>query len=120
MARLRRPWLTAADGDGGADALAWLDALLRSERWSLIVEGAWKQPAAIHLLEGRIALAGLRHHSRTAGQHGQRVLSLGDNMSELLAAEKGRASGRALCSIGARAAAHQIGCGLRWDRPQHQ
>ena len=51
------------------------DALLRSERWSLIVEGAWKQPAAIHLLEGRIALAGLRHHSRTAEQHGQRVLS---------------------------------------------
>ncbi len=92
------------------------DALLEPRRWALIVEGAWAKPAPIHILEGRIALAGLRHHARVAHQHGQRVLSLGDNMAELLASEKGRAVDRALCSITAHSAAYQIGCGLRWRR----
>eukprot|EP00973_Karenia_brevis_P011570 1565274-Karenia_brevis.AAC.1 len=58
------------------------DSLFTPGRWCLVVEGAWRRTGAIHTLEGRIALAGLRRASRTVLNHGKRVLSLGGNMSE--------------------------------------
>eukprot|EP00973_Karenia_brevis_P061776 8590553-Karenia_brevis.AAC.1 len=80
-------------------------------KWGLVVEGAWRSSAPIHTLEGRIALAGLRRASRSLDNHGKRVLSLGDNMAELLATEKGRADDYSLRCLCARSAAFQFGCG---------
>lgn len=92
------------------------DSLLEPHRWALVVEGAWAAPAPIHVLEGRIALTGLRRAARTVANHGCRVLSLGDNMSELLSAEKGRAVDAGLGSICRRACAYQVASGIRWRR----
>ncbi|CAK0895895.1 unnamed protein product [Prorocentrum cordatum] len=92
------------------------DSLVDPRDWSLIVEGAWRRAAPIHLLEGRIALGGLRHAAWQVDCHGSRVLSLGDNMSELLSVEKGRAVDHGLACLCRRAAAYQIACGISWRR----
>ncbi|CAK0845014.1 unnamed protein product [Prorocentrum cordatum] len=92
------------------------DSLVDPRDWSLIVEGAWRRGAPIHLLEGRIALGGLRRAARQVDCHGSRVLSLGDNMSELLSIEKGRAVDLGLACLCRRAAAYQIACGISWRR----
>ncbi|CAK0844871.1 unnamed protein product [Prorocentrum cordatum] len=92
------------------------DSLVDPRDWSLIVEGAWRRGGPIHLLEGRVALGGLRHAARQVDCHGSRVLSLGDNMSELLSIEKGRAVDLGLACLCRRAAAYQIACGISWRR----
>ncbi|CAK0868029.1 unnamed protein product, partial [Prorocentrum cordatum] len=92
------------------------DELVAPEAWSLVVEGAWRTRAPIHILEARIALAGLRHASRSLECHGRRVLSLGDNMAEVLSTEKGRAVDVGLGSVCRRSAAIQVATGIRWRR----
>ena len=92
------------------------DSLMDPQRWKLVVEGAWRSTSAIHTLEARIALLGLRRASRCLKNHHTRVLSIGDNMSEILASEKGRAADYSLRSLIRRAAAYQLGCGIMWRR----
>ncbi|CAK0861426.1 unnamed protein product [Prorocentrum cordatum] len=92
------------------------DELVAPDAWSLVVEGAWRTRAPIHILEARIALAGLRHASRSLECHGRRVLSLGDNMAEVLSTEKGRAVDVGLGSVCRRSAAIQVATGIRWRR----
>ena len=92
------------------------DSLLEPDRWKLVVEGAWKSTSGIHTLEARISLLGLRRASRSVKSHGKRVLSLGDNMAEIVASEKGRASDFSLRSLIKRSAAYQLGCGIIWRR----
>ena len=92
------------------------DSLLCPERWKLVVEGAWKSTSAIHTLEARISLLGLRRAARCVGSHHKRVLSIGDNMSEIVASEKGRAADFSLRSLIKRSAAYQLGCGIMWRR----
>jgi hypothetical protein len=65
-----------------------------------------------------MALAGLRRVCRTVANHNKRVQSVGDNMAELAASEKGRARDYALRAILVCAAAFQLACGVRW-RQRH-
>lgn len=60
-------------------------------------------------------LAGLRRESRVASRHGWRLLSVGDNLSSLLAFEKGRSANEAVRRLCARAAAIQVGCEIPWS-----
>ena len=41
------------------------DAVLREERWKLVVRGAWLYDGTIHDKEGRVALMSVRHASRS-------------------------------------------------------
>ena len=72
------------------------DGLLDPSRWKLVVAGAWKYSGLIHNKGARVAVMSLRHCTRSVSYHGTWVLTLGDNLSELCASEKGRASDRAL------------------------
>ena len=63
-----------------------------------------------HMLEGRTTLLGLKRMSRNACYHGCRFLSIGDNLSSLLAFEKGRACDWGLRCLTRVAAARQIAC----------
>ena len=59
-------------------------------------------------------LGGLRRSSRVVRHHGRRLLSLGDNMSFILAFEKGRACDEGLRRLASKAAALQVGCEIDW------
>ena len=59
------------------------DGLLDPNRWKLGVAGAWKYSGPIHNKRARVAVMSLRHCTRSVSYHGTRVLTLGDNLSEL-------------------------------------
>ena len=92
------------------------DELLEPNRWKLVVAGAWKYSGPIHNKEARVAVMSLRHCTRSVSYHGTRVLTLGDNLSELCASEKGRASDRALRVLLQHALAYTLGPEVRWKR----
>ena len=92
------------------------DELLDPNRWKLVVAGAWKYSGPIHNKEARVAVMSLRHCTRSVSYHGTRVLTLGDNLSELCASEKGRASDRALRVLLQHALAYTLGPEVRWKR----
>ncbi len=75
----------------------------------------WCRPLAIHHGEARAALLELRREAGQAGSHGGLLLSLGDNMAEILDIETGRAKERGLLAQAGEAAALQTasGRGLR-------
>ncbi|CAK0887264.1 unnamed protein product, partial [Prorocentrum cordatum] len=90
--------------------------LTHAGRWSLVVAGCWRRREAIHLLEARAALLGLRRAAGSAGGQDAVVVSLGDSLSELLAQERGRACNYALNSCCREAAAWQVAAGVDWRR----
>ena len=90
------------------------DALCDPQRWHLVVQGGWQFPGTIHCKEGRVCLSGLERISRLPAAHGHRLLSLCDNLSAVLAFNKGRSRDPALRSLCRRAAATIIGCELQW------
>ncbi|CAK0838390.1 unnamed protein product [Prorocentrum cordatum] len=92
------------------------DTLVAPTRWRRLLVGAWQRREAIHMKEARIALVGLYHAVRDPASHGGVVLSLGDNLSEVLATERGRAHDPALNSVCRRAAAVELGAEVRWVR----
>ncbi|CAK0811644.1 unnamed protein product [Prorocentrum cordatum] len=92
------------------------DTLVAPTRWRRLLVGAWQRREAIHMKEARIALVGLYHAVRDPASHGGVVLSLGDNLSEVLATERGRAHDPALNSVCRRAAAVELGAEARWVR----
>ncbi|CAK0822447.1 unnamed protein product, partial [Prorocentrum cordatum] len=92
------------------------DTLVAPTRWRRLLVGAWQRREAIHMKEARIALVGLYHAVRDPASHGGAVLSLGDNLSEVLATERGRAHDPALNSVCRRAAAVELGAEVRWVR----
>ena len=65
-------------GDAGIPALS--DELMAKGSWDYVGAGTWLHIEAIHVLEGRAMLAGLRRASRVVSQHGLRLLSVGDNL----------------------------------------
>jgi hypothetical protein len=71
---------------------------------------------AIHNKEARSALQGLRRASRRGNAHNKQVLSLGDNMSELLATEFGRARNHELNALCRRSAVLQMSSNIIWKR----
>lgn len=85
-------------------------------RWRLVVRGAWRHSGAIHCHEGRTAVMGLRRASRCADAHDKIVLSLGDNASELLTQEKGRATDFQLNNLCRVSCGLQAGTGIAWRR----
>eukprot|EP00438_Fugacium_kawagutii_P027761 Skav215994 [mRNA] locus=scaffold4693:140018:158914:+ [translate_table: standard] len=90
------------------------DTLLDPKRWQTIVKRKWKMRESIHMLEGRVALMSLRRECKNPRSHGCRILTLCDNLSAVTAFDRGRARDYALLSLCRRAAALQIGCGVRW------
>ncbi len=56
-----------------------------------VVCGSSVRKEAIHSKEFRVALIGLRRAAGLRACCGTRLVSIGDNMSEILATEKGRA-----------------------------
>ena len=65
-------------------------------RWRLVLAGAWRNPTVIHELEARASLMALRRAARDRLSLDTIVLTIGDNLSEILAREKGRATSREL------------------------
>ncbi|CAK0909779.1 unnamed protein product [Prorocentrum cordatum] len=94
------------------------DALLDAGRWVERRRGAWRRPGRIHALEARAAVAPLWRAAADVNFHGKEILSLCDNMSSVLAFEKGRATNFELLAQCRRAAAVCFGCEIRW-RPRH-
>ncbi|CAK0888003.1 unnamed protein product, partial [Prorocentrum cordatum] len=92
------------------------DALLVRSRWKMIVRGAFRYKASIHVKEARTQLLGLVRASRDPRMHGLRVGSLGGNMAALLSFEKGRARDRALLQLCQVSATRQIGCEIQWKQ----
>ena len=62
----------------------------RPARWHTVNEGNFKLKEAIHMKEGRATLMGLRRAVAGTAGHGHRFLSFTDNMSGLLAFDRGR------------------------------
>ncbi|CAK0901720.1 unnamed protein product [Prorocentrum cordatum] len=92
------------------------DELLDGARWSRVLVGAWGRREAIHMKECRFSLAGLRHAVADPRAPGCQVLSAGDNLSEIMATEEGRAVDHGLNALCRRAAALQLGAEIRWVR----
>ncbi|CAK0878561.1 unnamed protein product, partial [Prorocentrum cordatum] len=102
----------------GAPPEPLADALLDAGRWVERRRGAWRRPGRIHALEARAAVAPLWRAAGDVNFHGKEILSLCDNMSSVLAFEKGRATNFELLAQCRRAAAVCFGCEIRW-RPRH-
>eukprot|EP00971_Amphidinium_carterae_P349411 6491006-Amphidinium_carterae.1 len=84
-------------------------------RWRFVVAGSWRQTDRIHNQEGRASLMGLLHTARDVTRRGTtEVLSCSDNMSSVMAFEKGRSKNRLLLTLCRKAAALQLGCRLIW------
>ena len=88
--------------------------LLDPLRWRTLVKRKWSHREPIHLKEGRVALMSLRRASRDVALHGHRLLTLCDNLSALMAFDKGRAQDLSLLSLCRRAGALQFACEIRW------
>ena len=67
------------------------DVFVAADRWARVARGAWRCPGKIHALEARATLYGLKKASAEIVTHGWIVFSVGDNLSSILAYEKGRA-----------------------------
>ena len=91
---------------------SWIDP----GRWRCLVAGRWARPTAIHNKECRAALLGLARTARTPSAYGHLVLSLGDNLAEVLAVDRARARDLELPSLVQRASGIQLATGLRWAR----
>ncbi len=85
-----------------------------SARYAPLCTGAWRHPSKIHALESRVALMGLRFAAARPAFHDSVVVSVGDNMGEVLATEKGRATDPVLNAQCRRAAGLQVSAGIRW------
>ena len=90
------------------------DGLVEEARWRPVLQGGWARLAAIHGKEGRIALLGLRRAMRQKAAHGTVVLSFVDNLSCLIAFDKGRATNKELNALCRRSAAYQVGAEAVW------
>jgi hypothetical protein len=85
--------------------------------WNLVIVGSWIRDDAIHNKEACVSLMGLRRASRSTTKHDSvLLLSLGDNLAELLSFEKGRAKHRELSSLCRRVCSSQVASGILWHR----
>eukprot|EP00435_Cladocopium_sp_Y103_P040010 s704_g10.t2 len=102
-------------------------------RWQLITAKAWADPDShINEKEGRVCLMGLRRLVRSVKNLGKLAFSICDNLSCVLAFEKGRSSSCRMNFLCRRAAAYQLAGGIHWrlrhirsdlnvaDRPSRQ
>lgn len=89
---------------------------MASERWSLVVAGAWRSAAKIHEYEARGELLGRAVHDLQC--HDTVLLSASENMSSVCAYENGRAANWELLAQCRRAAALSAASGIVW-RQRH-
>jgi len=92
------------------------DAWVQPQRWQRVVAGAWRSRGKIHCLEARAALVGLRREAVDPKRHRRTLLSLGDNLPEVLSFDRGRAKDWELLSLVRRGCAYQVGANIRWCR----
>ncbi|CAK0843206.1 unnamed protein product, partial [Prorocentrum cordatum] len=88
-------------------------------RWRLVVAGAWSGSSTrlpIHILECRTSLMGLRRAAVCRAAEDSIVVSLGDNMADVLATERGRASDFGLNALCRQSCAWQWAAGVDWRR----
>lgn len=84
-------------------------------RWQLICAKPWTDPSChINEKEGRVCLMGLRRLVRSVKNLGKVAFSISDNLSCVLAFEKGRSSSSRMNALCRRAAAYQISGGIQW------
>ena len=65
-------------------------SLVEDPTYKLLYTARWQKDEAIHMLEGRASLKGFYHASRSNHCRGKRLLLLCDNMSCVMAFNKGR------------------------------
>ena len=92
------------------------DELLDFAKWQLFLRGGWKYSATMHVKEAKASMRGLRAIAGCAERHGSQVLSLGDNLPEICACEKGRCRDPALRSVVCQALAVTMATEIRWRR----
>lgn len=92
------------------------DVWALTSRWRLVVAGAWQAPEHIVTLEGRTNLLSLRRAASRPEGHGAVVLSIGDNLTEVMAFEKGRSGSWCLNALCRHSCAWQTATGIRWRR----
>ncbi|CAK0808372.1 unnamed protein product [Prorocentrum cordatum] len=85
-------------------------------RWEAVVIGKWRKPDKIRNLEARAAIMGLQEYCGDPDHHSSVVLSLGDNMPEVLAIGRGRSRTWDLLPLVRRAGAWQVAANVRWAR----
>ena len=89
---------------------------LRPARWQPLVAGAWRHYNRIHDRECRTSLWALRRECALGANRGSTVLSIGDNLSEVLALERGRARNRDLNAVCRQACGLRLATGIAWRR----
>ena len=92
------------------------DSITDQARWRTIVAGALSSKGVIHVQEARIAVMGLRRCTRQAGTRDCDILSIGDNMAEVCAFDRGRARDHGLNAQCRQATALQLALNARWMR----
>ena len=90
------------------------DEFVAEGRWQPCIVGAWRDGGKIHALEARTTRMALDLAVGDLAQHGKLVFMAGDNLSAILAYEKGRASDLGLLAQCRRAAASCLGAEIRW------
>ena len=95
-----------------------LDIVAHSPNWTRGVVRAWKEGCddAMHGLESRTSLRTLVAALSDPVAWGQVILSLGDNLAEVLSTEIGRARLKPLNTVCRRAAGWQFATGSTWRR----
>ena len=92
------------------------DSIAEAGRWRTLLAGGWTDHRCIHIQEARVALLGLRRDSRRIDVRDCQVLSLGDNLSEVLSFERGRSRDLGMNALARRACAYQISMNVHWRR----
>ena len=81
-----------------------------------MLAGGWSRPSAIHNKECRAALLTLKRAVVSNHAAGHNVLSVGDNLSEILSTTKGRARDRELNSLCRGSCALSLSSDVGWRR----
>lgn len=89
------------------------DAWAFGPRWRTVLAGAWRHEEAI---VARSSILGLRRAADRADCHGTLLLSVGDNLTDILEFDKGRSSSRGLNTLCRQSCALQTISGIRWRR----
>ena len=92
--------------DDAADAedasLRWIalpDSFVDPARWKRVLAGAWRDAAQITIKEGRSALLTLERAARHAVCRHAHVRTVGDNLAEVCAFERGPAKDHSLNAL---------------------
>ena len=86
---------------------------MNEEHWHLLWNTRIHFREPVHLIEARSVLGAMKHRCRDHRRHGKRLVVLNDNMSVILALQKGRCSSYPLLRLIRRVWAHSLASGIR-------